>query len=261
MDYIIADEIVIPGDQLQFYSENVVWLPDSFQVNDDRRIIAQLRPTRRQCGLPETGFVFCCFNNNYKITPDIFDVWMRLLQEVDDSIFWLPSYSTTSINNLRHAAECRGVAAERLVFADRLPNHHHHLARLQLADLFLDTLPYNAHTTASDALWVGLPIVTCMGETFPARVAASLLRAIGLPELVTNSLPEYEQLARRLASIPAELASIRTRLHNNRLVFPLFDTDRFARNLEAAYVRMWERSEAGLPPESFSVPPPSRLSY
>jgi predicted O-linked N-acetylglucosamine transferase (SPINDLY family) len=255
MDYIIADEIVIPSDQLQFYSENVVWLPDSYQVNDDRRIIAQQRPTRRQCGLPETGFVFCCFNNNYKITPDMFDVWMRLLQEVDDSIFWLPNYNTTSINNLRRAAECRGVAVERLVFADRLPNHYHHLARLQLADLFLDTLPFNAHTTASDALWAGLPVITCLGAAFPGRVAASVLKAAGLDELITASLADYETLALKLARDPALLAGLKAKIAGNRNSCALFNTDRSRRHIEQAYTMMVERQRRGEPPRSFSIQP------
>jgi len=260
IDYVIADATVLPLQQRTYFTEKIVHLPDCYQVNDGKRDIAATTPTRRAEGLPEAGFVFCCFNNNYKITPEVFSIWMRLLTQLEGSVLWLLRDNDAAQRNLCREAEARGVASSRLVFARR-QSVEQHLARHRLADLFLDTLPYNAHTTASDALWVGLPIVTCMGETFPARVAASLLRAIGLPELVTNSLPEYEQLARHLASLPGELAAIRTRLQQNRLAFPLFDTDRFARNLEAAYVRMWERSEAGLPPESFSVPPRSRLSH
>jgi predicted O-linked N-acetylglucosamine transferase (SPINDLY family) len=252
IDYIIADAIVLPFEQQAYYTEKIVHLPDCYQVNDRKREMAAAPPTRKDEGLPEVGFVFCCFNNNYKITREVFEIWLRLLKQVDGSVLWLLRDNETAQRNLRREAEAAGIASTRLVFAERVPLDRH-LARHSLADLFLDTLPYNAHTTASDALWAGLPIVTCMGETFPGRVAASLLQAIGLPELVTSSALEYEQLAQRLASRPEELGPFRTKLHQNRLTFPLFDTDRFVRQLEAAYVRMWERSQAGLEPESFSV--------
>ena len=252
IDYIIADPIVLPFDQQIYYTEKIVHLADCYQVNDRKRAIASVSPTRKAEGLPEVGFVFCCFNNNYKITQEFFDIWMRLLMQVPGSVLWLLRDNETAQHNLRREAAARGIAPTRLVFAERLAPDQH-LARHSLADLFLDTLPYNAHTTGSDALFAGLPMVTCMGETFPGRVAASLLRAIGLPNLVTTSALEYEQLAQRLANTPSELGLLRTRLRQNRLMFPLFNTDRFVRQIEAAYVRMWERSQSGLLPESFSV--------
>jgi predicted O-linked N-acetylglucosamine transferase (SPINDLY family) len=252
IDYIIADRFVIPPGEDAFYSERVVRLPDSYQVNDAKRRIAEGTPSRADAGLPETGFVFCCFNNNFKITPEIFDVWMRLLSQVDGSVLWLLEDTATAAANLRSEALRRGVDAERLVFAPRRAQDEH-LARHRLADLFVDTLPYNAHTTASDALWAGLPLVTCMGSTFAGRVAGSLLHAAGLPELATRSLDEYETLALRLATTPPLLAAIRARLAEHRATCPQFDTDRFRRHLEAAYTTMLERHLAGLPPASFTV--------
>jgi predicted O-linked N-acetylglucosamine transferase (SPINDLY family) len=202
IDYIVADKVVITGDEERYYSEKVVSLPDSYQVNDSRRANAEGTPTRAEAGLPETGFVFCCFNNNHKLTPELFDLWMRLLAKVEGSTLWLIEDNGAVAGNLRREAERRGVAPERLVFAPRV-NLDAHLARHRLADLFLDTLPYNAHTTASDALWAGLPVLTCMGSAFPGRVAASLLYAADLPELVTKTLEEYEALALRLATNPS----------------------------------------------------------
>jgi protein O-GlcNAc transferase len=198
--------------------------------------------------------VFCCFNNTWKIAPPVFDVWMRLLSAIPGSVLWLLSDNTNAQNNLRRQAAARGIDAARVVFADRLPLDRH-LARQRLADLFLDTLPYNAHTTASDALWAGLPVLTCRGETFAARVAASLLNAIGLPQLVTESLDQYEALALRIAADPALLSGFRRTLEENRLRSPLFDTARFCRQLESAYTTMWEIWQRGEPPHSFSVEP------
>jgi predicted O-linked N-acetylglucosamine transferase (SPINDLY family) len=209
-------------------------------------------PSRAEAGLPQTGFVFCCFNNNYKITPEMFDIWMRLLHAVEGSVLWLLEDNAPAARNLRREAQARDIAPERLAFAPRV-NLDEHLARHRLADLFLDTLPVNAHTTASDALWAGLPILTCTGQTFAGRVAASLLHAVGLPELVTESLSGYEQLALKLACDPPVLAAIKTRLSHNRDTHALFDTTRFTRNLEAAYEGMWERQQRGEAPESFSV--------
>jgi predicted O-linked N-acetylglucosamine transferase (SPINDLY family) len=203
--------------------------------------------------LPERGFVFACFNNTQKIGPEMFDVWMRLLHAVEGSVLWLRAADEGAILNLRRDARARGVAPERLVFAPRLPQAEDHLARHRAADLFLDTLPYNAHATASDALWAGLPVLTCSGNTFPGRVAASLLHAIGMPELVTSSLAEYEELALTLARDPERLAAIKAKLMRNRDAEPLFDTARFTRYLESAYTTMWERQQADLPPETFSV--------
>ena len=254
MDYILADSHVIPPEHEACYTEKVVYLPDTYQANDSRRGIAERTPTRTEVKLPDTGFVFCCFNNNYKITPDIFDRWMRLLNQVPGSVLWLLEDNVVASRNLRREAEQRGVAPERLVFAAMMKLDEH-LARHRLAGLFLDTLPYNAHTTGSDALWAGLPLLTCQGTTFPGRVAASLLNAVGLPELITYSLEEYEALALKLATHPALLADLRARLARNRTTHPLFDTDRFRRHMESAYLTMWERVQRGEPPVSFAVQP------
>jgi predicted O-linked N-acetylglucosamine transferase (SPINDLY family) len=253
MDYIIADPITIPAEHRTYYSEKVVYLPNAYQANDRKRRIAERTPTRAECGLPQEGFVFACFNNTHKIGPEIFGIWMRLLRDYAGSVLWLFEDNVVAAQNLRREAAARGVAAERLVFAPRMMPPEH-LARTRLADLFLDTLPYNAHTTASDALWMGLPVITCPGTTFPSRVAASLLHAIGMPELVTSSLMEYEDLARVLAKNPERLAAIRATLARNRDVEPMFDTARFTRYLEAAYTGMWEQQQAGRAPESFAVP-------
>ena len=253
-DYVFADATVLPFDQQPFYSENIVHLPDCYLSNDSRRPVAARTPTREQAGLPTDGFVFCCFNNNYKITPDIFDVWMRLLAQVSGSVLWLYADRPSAEANLRREATARGIDPARIVFARRRPQAEH-LARQRLADLFLDTLPYNAHTTASDALWMGLAVVTCPGKTFAGRVAASLLRAIGLPDLVTSDLGAYERLALRLASEPALLGELRQRLQQNRMSQPLFDTDRYRRHLESAYTTMWERWQRGDAPASFAVVP------
>jgi protein O-GlcNAc transferase len=252
IDYIIVDRVVVPPDQRRYFSEQLVYLPDCYQCNDDRREIAERTPSRSECGLPETGFVFCCFNNNYKITPTFFDVWMRLLRAVPESVLWLYEANGLIRGNLRREAGARGVAQARLVFAERQPQAEH-LARHRLADLFLDTLPYNAHTTASDALWAGLPVLTCAGDTFAGRVAGSLLKAVGLDELVTTSLVEYEAVALRLTRDAAELASLRERLARNRRTYPLFDTARYTRHLEAAYRKMYEIGAEGQPPTAFSV--------
>ena len=236
-DAIIGDTIVAPPEQQPFFSERIVALADTYWATDDGRAEAGPPPGRAEAGLPETGFVFCCFNNNWKITPPIFDVWMRLLKAVPDSVLWLLQDSAEAADNLRQEAAARGVAASRLVFAPRVTPEEH-LARHRLADLFVDTLQYNAHTTASDALWVGVPLVTCMGEYFPARVAASILTAIALPELITRNLDDYEKLALALARDPARLAALRGKLETNRKTTPLFDTARFTRNLEAGYEEM-----------------------
>jgi predicted O-linked N-acetylglucosamine transferase (SPINDLY family) len=254
IDYIIADPIVIPETAEAFYSEEIVRLPDSYQANDAKRPIAPAAPTRNEAGLPESGAVFCCFNNAYKILPELFDIWMRLLRNVEGSVLWLLDGNPSAASNLGREAEQRGVTASRLVFAPRLPPDEH-LARHRLADLFLDTLPYNAHTTASDSLWAGLPVLTCTGDTFAGRVAASLLHAARLPELVTKSLAAYEALALDLARDPKTLASIKAKLVRNRDICPLFDTARFTRHLEAAYVAMHERASRGQPPTSIAIPP------
>ncbi len=257
-DYIIADRFVIPPESRVHYAEQVVYMPESFMVQDSGRKIAERRPSRAEAGLPETGFVFCGFNNTYKITPDLFDVWMRLLRQVEGSVLWLSTLNLRAPNNLRREAQARGVAAERLVFAPYVKLNEDHLARLGLADLFLDTLYYNAHTSAADALWAGVPVLTCPGATFASRVAGSLLTAVGLPELITGSLAEYEALALQLARDPQRLAVLRQKLARNRTTYPLFDTDRFTRHMEAAYTTMWERAERGERPQSFAVRPNGR---
>jgi protein O-GlcNAc transferase len=253
IDYIIADRILIPKDQREFYAEKVAYLPNSYQPNDAGRLIADRAFTRIELGLPLPGFVFCCFNNNFKITPRVFDCWMRILKQVEGSVLWLFEDNTTAANNLRKEAAARGVNAERLIFATRMPLPDH-LARHRLADLFLDTLPYNAHTTASDALWAGLPVLTCLGETFSGRVAASLLNAIGLPELVATNFEAYEQMAIELATHPEKLAAVKRKLADNRLTTPLFDTRLFTKHIEAAYTAMYQRHRAGSPPDHIFIP-------
>jgi protein O-GlcNAc transferase len=254
MDYIIADATIIPEDHFRFYSEQVVWLPGAYQPNDEKRLIAERLPTRAECNLPEAGFVFCCFNNTYKIAPEIFAVWMKLLRAVEGSVLWLLETNPTATQNLRNEAKARGISSERLIFAPKIALADH-LSRHRQADLFLDTLPYNAHTTASDALWAGVPIVTCLGETFAARVAASLVKAVGLPELITTSLEDYEALALKLARELSFLAGIKAKLARNRNTYPLFDSARFARHIEAAYTTMWERYRNGEPVKPFAVEP------
>jgi protein O-GlcNAc transferase len=254
IDYILVDDFVVPSDQQPFYTEKLVHLPGCYQVNDSQRVISLHTPSRAECGLPAQGFVFCCFNNNYKITPAVFGVWMKLLHGVPGSVLWLLEGNRFAPANLRREALARGVAAERLVFAPRLPLAEH-LARHRVADLFLDTIPYNAHTTASEALWAGCPVLTVAGETFASRVAGSLLRTLGLPELITTCLDEYEQLALRLARDPKQLADLRARLQTNKSTSALFDGGQFARNLEKAYVTMLEMYASGEQPRAFRVSP------
>lgn len=256
IDYVLADRVVILPEDQRFYAEKVVYLPHSYQMNDATAVIAERAPSRSEMGLPEGSFVFCCFNNTYKLTPEIFDVWMRLLAKQPGSVLWLLEHNAAAKCNLQQSAHARGIDATRLVFAPRVP-HAEHLARHGLVDLFLDTLPYNAHTTMSDALWAGVPVVTCLGTTFAGRVAASLLSAVGLPELITHSLADYEALALKLARDTDSLAAIREKLARNRLTHPLFDSARSCRHIELAYLRMWEMHQRAEPPRSFSVPPSS----
>jgi protein O-GlcNAc transferase len=253
IDYIIADRVVVPPEHRMHYSEKVVYLPHTYMPTDNTRKVAVETPGRVEAGLPPTGFVFACHNHEYKFSPEVFDVWMRLLKKSDDSVLWLKSLHPEAMINLRREASAHGVAPERLIFAPRVARAEDHLARLRLADLFLDTRPYNAHATACDALWVGLPVVTYPGNTFPARVGASLLGAIGMSDLVARSLAEYEELASALARDRDRLAAIKTRLMRNRETEPLFDTARFTGNLESAYVTMWERQQNGQAMESFAV--------
>jgi len=252
IDYLIADRSLVPDGQEHCYSEKIVCLPKSYQANDRKRRIAERTPTRADEGLPDTGLVFCSFNGSFKITPDVFDVWMRLLKLDEGSVLWLLDDNPAAVRNLKREAEARGVSARRLVFAPRRPLEEH-LARHRLADLFLDTLPCTAHTTASDALWAGLPVLTCWGSTFAGRVATSLLVAIGLPELVAGALGSYEAMATRLVRQPAMLASLKERLAANRDTAPLFDTESFTRQIESAYVTMWDLAQRGIAPQPFLV--------
>lgn len=253
LDYILADPVVIPEAHFAWYSEKVVHLPHSYQPNDTQRKIDLDCPSRTALGLPETGFVFCCFNNSFKITPDVFSVWMRLLGKIEGSVLWLLESNDAACRNLRREAQQRGTDPARLVFAPRT-SLGTHLARHRHADLFLDTFYYNAHTTASDALWAGLPVLTCLGNTFAGRVAASLLTAVGLPELITHNHEAYEALAVKLAGDPDLLAATRNKLAHQRLSQPLFNTGQFTRHIEAAYTAMWQRYRQGLAPESIRIP-------
>ena len=252
IDYLVADPTLIPVEHRQYYSEKIAYLPNTYQVNDSLRKISERQFTRGEAGLPGDGFVFCCFNNSYKISPAIFDIWMQLLKQVEGSVLWLLENSTYARENLQDEAKKRGIAPERLVFAKRmdLPDH---LARHRLADLFLDTFFYNAHTTSSDALWAGLPVITYLGDTFAGRVAASLLNAIGLSDLITYSHEEYRALALELAKNPARLSAIKQQLEKNISTHPLFDTKLFTRNIEDIFIQMWERNQQYLPPDHIYV--------
>ncbi len=254
IDYLIADRVVVPQSQRIHFSERIVRLPNTYHPCDRTREIAAETPSRASLSLPESGFVFCCFNNSYKIMPDVFDSWMRILRRTPGSVLWLLRDSEPVAQNLRREAEARGIDPNRLAFAGRMPIAQH-LARHRQAGLFLDTLPYNAHTTASDALWAGLPMLTRIGETFAGRVAASELTAIGLPEMIARSQAEYEDMAVDLASNPDRLAAVKAKLADNRLMTPLFDTELFTRDLERVFAAMCERRRLGLPPEDIDLAP------
>jgi protein O-GlcNAc transferase len=254
IDYIMVDPFVVPGSQQPLFSERLVHLPGSYQVNDRKREVAKAQTSRQDCGLPAQGLVLCSFNNSYKISPAFFDIWMRLLRSVPDSVLWLLEANELVKGNLRSEAEKRGVDSGRLIFAPVVPSAAH-LERHRHADLFLDTLPCNAHTTASDALWAGLPVLTCSGDTFAGRVAGSLLMAIGLPELVTESLQEYEQTALTLAHDRQRLLALRQKLAKNRDTSSLFDLPKYTANIEAAYTRMWQTWLCHARPAGFSVNP------
>jgi predicted O-linked N-acetylglucosamine transferase (SPINDLY family) len=259
MDYLIADGVVIPEGEERWYSEQVVRLPGCYLPTDDRRAVAEKRPTRAEAGLPESAVVFCAFTNSYKINPQMFGVWCRVLRAVPGSVLWLRDGGEAMRRNLAREAQERGVEPERLIYAGHVASMGEHLARQRLADLYLDTLPYNAHSTSCDALWVGLPVLTCAGQAFAARVAASALTAVGCPELITHSLEEYESKALMLATDPARLNALRERLERSARSSALFDTQGYTRNLEAAYTRMWQRHLRGEPPQGFSITPPSLL--
>jgi protein O-GlcNAc transferase len=251
--YLLADPVLIPEAERCHYAESIVYLPDCYQVNHAERPLPDPGLTRQGCGLPPEGFVFCCFNNSFKLTPAVFDIWMRILREVEGSVLWLAGHRPSVVRNLHAAAAAHGIASERLVFAEHRPRLEDHLVRYALADLFLDTFPFNAHATASDALWYGVPMVTCIGRAFAGRVAASLLQAVGLPELITHDLQAYEARVLELARSPELLAQMRARLIRNRETRPLFDTERFRHHLELAYRTMWERQQRGELPADFAV--------
>ena len=251
-DYIIADQTVIPDIQKSHYSENIIYLPDGYMPQDNTRRVSNKPFSRASFGLPERGFVFCCFNNSFKISPQEFDIWMRLLNKIEGSVLWLLKANKWSENNLRNEASKRGVDADRLVFADKLPLEEH-LGRLRLADLFLDTFNFNAHTTASDALWAGIPVVTKIGKSFAARVAGSLLTAIELPELITTTEKEYEALALSLATDSNKFTKIKKKLSEKKNSTSLFDTETYTKNLERAYIQAYQRYVDGLPPAEFKV--------
>ena len=253
IDYIIADKTVIPEDKQDYYSEKIVYLPDSFMVIDNQSKISTKNFKRDELGLPEQGFIFCSFNNHYKITPSVFCSWMRILSMIDGSILWLAEANSTTISNLRKEAEKNGVDGNRLIFATRLPLKEDHLNRIRVADLFLDTLPYNAHTTCSDALKMGLPVITCIGDSYASRVAASLLNAVDLPELITNSSQEYESLAIDLAQNKDKLNVIKDKLVSNLTSTPLNDTSLFTKNLEKAYLEIYKRHQLKIEPEHIFI--------
>jgi protein O-GlcNAc transferase len=252
MDYLIADRMVVPEAQRAHYAEKIVYMPDTFMPFDSGYQIAERTFAREELGLPSTGFVFCCFNNSNKIIPGTFDRWMRIMDRTENSVLWLQQADAAIVANLRSEAARRGIDSARLIFAPRMPSLPEHLARLRTADLFIDTFPYNAHATALDAFWAGVPLLTYPGEGFASRVAASLLTALGVPELIASTPQDYERLAIELASHPPRLAEIRTRIRDHRLTRALFDTSRYTRNLETAYLAVHDRYRAGLPPDHMS---------
>ena len=253
IDYIIADNTLIPKESQQFYSEKVVTLPDTYMVDDSKRVSSGRKFSKIEFGLPEDSFIFCCFNNDYKFNQQVLNSWSRIMLRVEDSVLWISENNQLFKKNISAEFEKRGINSSRIIFAQRLESMADHLARYGLANLFIDTFPYNAHTTAVDALKAGVPVLTLIGQSFPGRVAASLLNAIGLPELITNTQEEYEALAIDLAMSPKRLAEINLKLANNRLTTPLFNTQLFAKNLEAAYINMYGRYHADLKPDNISI--------
>jgi predicted O-linked N-acetylglucosamine transferase (SPINDLY family) len=253
IDYIVADKIIIPEPHQQFYAEKTVYLPNTYMVDDSKRIPSTRVFTREECGLQENAFVFCCFNNDYKFNPKVLDGWSRILLAAKNSVLWISENNKYFRANIATEFESRGIDSDRIIFAQRVEMMADHLSRYALADLFLDTHPYNAHTTALDSLKAGVPILTLMGQSFASRVAASLLNAIGLPELITNTQEEYEALAIELAMNPQKLADIKLKLAHTRLTTPLFDTPLFTKNLESAYTKMYERYQNDLGPDHISI--------
>jgi predicted O-linked N-acetylglucosamine transferase (SPINDLY family) len=253
MDYIIADQTLIPKEKQKFYSEKVAYLPDSFMVNDTKNTISKRVFTREEASLPSSGFVFSCFNHHYKITPSVFASWMKILSNVKGSVLWLSDGNKTGIANLKKEAKNYGIDSNRLIFAPRLDLREDHLNRIKLADLFLDTLPYNAHATTSDALQVGLPVITQIGESFASRVAASLISSVKLTELITTTKESYEELAITLATDPKKLKEIKDKLNKNLASSPLYNTPLYTKQLEAAYMKMYKNYQQGLKPENIYV--------
>jgi predicted O-linked N-acetylglucosamine transferase (SPINDLY family) len=252
IDYILCDRTVVPPQSKKFYNEKIIYLPDSYQANDTKRKISEKKFLREDLSLPKESFVFCCFNNNYKITPNMFDVWARLLKKIDNSVLWLIEGNSEATENLKKEAKIRNIDGSRLIFAKRVKLEDH-LARHKNADLFLDTLPYNAHTTASDSLWAGLPVLTCLGKAFPGRVAASLLRSLDLSELITYSKNEYIAKAEEFALNPEKLRLIKDKLDINKFSQPLFNTELFCRSLESAFKIIFEKYSLGLETEDVSL--------
>jgi predicted O-linked N-acetylglucosamine transferase (SPINDLY family) len=253
IDYIVADRTIIPETHHEFYVEKVVCLPDTYMVDDSKRVASSRIFTREECGLPKNSFIFCCFNNDYKFNSQVLDGWSRILTVVENGVLWIPENNEHFKANITSEFEKRGLDRSRLIFAKRLELMADHLARYTVADLFLDTHPYNAHTTTVDSLKAGIPVLTLMGGSFASRVAASLLNAIDLPELITSTQEEYEALAIELALNPKKLADIKLKLANNRFTTPLFDTPLFTKNIEAAYIKMYERYQNDLQPDHIAI--------
>ena len=253
IDYLISDSTLIPEGKQQYYTEKIAYLPDSFMVNDTKNKVSVREFTRKKAGLPEKGFVFSCFNHHYKITPSVFSSWMKILGQVEESVLWLSDGNNTGLSNLKNEAEKRGIDSKRLIFAPRLDLREDHLNRIRLSDLFLDTLPYNAHATTSDALQVGLPVLTRIGESFASRVAASLINSVNLPELITETQEQYEEMAIGIAKDTEKLKSIREKLKSNLPLSPLYNTPLYVKQLESAYQEMYKRSQKGLEPDHIYV--------
>jgi protein O-GlcNAc transferase len=253
IDYIVADRTTIPATHHEFYVEKVACLPNTFMVDDSKRVASSRRFTREECGLPESVFIFCCFNNSYKFNPQVLDGWSRILLGVEGSVLWISENNNQFKQNISTEFERRGIHSSRIIFAKKVELMADHLSRFTLVDIFLDTHPYNAHSTALDSLKAGVPVLTLMGNSFASRVAASLLSAIGCPELITHSQDEYENLAIDLATNPEKLAAIKEKLVNNRQTKPLFDTSLFAKHIEEAYTQMYERYQADLQPDHIFI--------
>ena len=252
IDYIIADKNLIPKKNQKYYSENIIYLPNTYQVRDSTQKISNKIFTKDELGLPKNSFVFCCFNQNYKITPSVFDIWMRLLKKVEKSVLWLIKDNDVAVYNLKKEAEKRGVKSDRIIFAKHMPVSEH-LARHKIADLFVDTFPYTAHTTCSDALWSGLPVITRTGQSFASRVAGSLLNAVNLKELITKTEKEYEDLILKLAKNPKQLKEIKNKLKKNRLKEPLFNSKLYTKKIESAYKKIYKRYNSDLPLKNIEI--------